>query len=873
MTTIQIDDKHLVLLSGKTECIYKTQIFSEQLKNLFYEFFGEIKDFEIKYNKEENLYEYFFKDFYINVQKKNDFIQKLSNLRYQPKDNRFTTLKLLNEHIDNIYTDIKDLIILGYQTIHEKKDKKTNILYDENGVSYKYYLYEYIYYEKRDIHNIVDLLKDNIHLFEIIQDNVLIKPYFELIIEKQMNKEEQNKKVYTFINFIIKEINNVFGILLDNNDFIILDSSNEIMLFYHLIIHEKVCFRNLSKYKDFMSYLQKRFENPLNEEEEKLFFSFLWCNDYDLKNKYILNMNTSIKNYQFRMINQSNIDKEETLKLITTHNVVDTFIQYDKKIMEKSMLETKYLHEYYTTELKKKNSEERKTVFQIMLDLKKKIKNDGLDNSTNIIEKTYDINREGYIYIVHLREHVKLNESIYKIGKTVCMSTRMQGYPKNSKVLYLKKIKDKDLGEKHLIHIFKKKFKLCEEYGREYFEGNLDLMMKTIDIYIQQSDENSIHFDELNDYGKNNEKIILDLTPSKIKYNKKIDNFVFKIIEDSDDNLQTDKSLKKEEWKDKDYIINYLKIKGLTYDEKCKLEKKQKENRTTPDENLMLEKYYYEQKMKIMSLLMPELKLFDEKVEPSEITKYFEKVEKKEEEEKASSIIKRIEEKNLSKMFFNVWMESQLRKHIKNDYYYCLTKEEIFKEQTQRVLCTEKMDYMWEKISIIKELESLMGIEHNDYQKVIEKNDILKTNEYIIKNKDYIYRIFKFKDQGKKNISEENNFKVLLLRINKIINDFNGNELKGFELKKGKPINYKLKPVIPEYDYEYILKNVEEERERQREEKETEKEMIEAVKRYNEEYHFDNANELEEVLKKKRIKIFLPKKYFNHTKNNEEEEL
>ncbi len=399
------------------------------------------------------------------------------------------------------------------------------------------------------------------------------------------------------------------------------------------------------------------------------------------------------------------------------------------------------------------------------------------------------------------------------------------------------------------------------------------LYYNAMETYMSQNYYKDYYMSLLKEVGfkleKEEDKEVQELSSGETDKEDEIEKFE-KIVKNKKEFFE---GLQKEGWKDSDYIKNYIKIKGITHDEKCKLERKQKNDTSTHDENMMLEKYFFEQKVRIKSLMMPELKLFNEEEEISDITKYFEEDKKKTEE--PSKIIQRTEEKKLSRIFFNVWLESQRKKCINHDYYYCMTKEEILKEQTQKVLCTEKMDYIWEKILIIKELENLIGIEHNSYQKVIEKKDILKTYEYLIKNKDYIYKIFKLRDQGKKNTVNESGkeLNICLQRLNKIFGDFNGNQFYGYQYKKQRAINYKLEPIIPDYNYEYILNNVKEERERIIKEKEMENEMREAVKKYNEEYHFNDSTELEAILKTKRIKILLPQKYQDNIKTDEHNDL
>jgi hypothetical protein len=84
-----------------------------------------------------------------------------------------------------------------------------------------------------------------------------------------------------------------------------------------------------------------------------------------------------------------------------------------------------------------------------------------------------------YIYLVKLREHIKSNENIYKIGKTTQINTkRFRGYPKGSIVLFQIICSDCHKTENDIKQLFKSKYIQRKEYGNEYFEGNHQDMIK-----------------------------------------------------------------------------------------------------------------------------------------------------------------------------------------------------------------------------------------------------------------------------------------------------------------------------------------------------------------------------------------------------------
>jgi hypothetical protein len=90
-----------------------------------------------------------------------------------------------------------------------------------------------------------------------------------------------------------------------------------------------------------------------------------------------------------------------------------------------------------------------------------------------------------YIYLFHLREFIKSNENIYKIGKTKQNNNnRLKQYPKGSILLHQTICVNCDETEKELIKIFKNKFKHCTDIGNEYFKGEFKLMIEEINKYI-----------------------------------------------------------------------------------------------------------------------------------------------------------------------------------------------------------------------------------------------------------------------------------------------------------------------------------------------------------------------------------------------------
>ena len=85
------------------------------------------------------------------------------------------------------------------------------------------------------------------------------------------------------------------------------------------------------------------------------------------------------------------------------------------------------------------------------------------------------------IYLLREREFIRLNEDIYKIGRSKHIKTRMNSYPKGSDIELMMGCNDSIKCEKQLLEIFRTTFIQRKEYGSEYFEGDKQEMIK---IYI-----------------------------------------------------------------------------------------------------------------------------------------------------------------------------------------------------------------------------------------------------------------------------------------------------------------------------------------------------------------------------------------------------
>jgi hypothetical protein len=92
-----------------------------------------------------------------------------------------------------------------------------------------------------------------------------------------------------------------------------------------------------------------------------------------------------------------------------------------------------------------------------------------------------DKNINNQFYLLREREFIKLNEQVYKIGRTnQQFLTRMNGYPKGSQVVFMSLVSNCYTLEETIKKIFTQKFIKRKDIGNEYFEGDVNEMLKII---------------------------------------------------------------------------------------------------------------------------------------------------------------------------------------------------------------------------------------------------------------------------------------------------------------------------------------------------------------------------------------------------------
>ena len=130
-----------------------------------------------------------------------------------------------------------------------------------------------------------------------------------------------------------------------------------------------------------------------------------------------------------------------------------------------------------------------------------------------------------YIYLLKVREFIKTNENIFKIGMTKKENyKRFNNYPKGSLLLFQMICHDCRYMEKQILLIFKDEFIPRKDIGSEYFEGDYSVMIDIIYSILKNEHETKyeMHATKNTPYIVNNMVATNKTTPSidKVKITK-----------------------------------------------------------------------------------------------------------------------------------------------------------------------------------------------------------------------------------------------------------------------------------------------------------------------------------------------------------------
>ena len=227
---------------------------------------------------------------------------------------------------------------LGFSSVNYKNVLKQSIEDDGQTVKkivitqeYEYKKYNvkgYNYYILNTIDELKQVTKNNMNIHEVIQYNKPVKPYLD--IDLKVNEGIILNKTI-LLNEILNTYNNIFSkafkLEIDFKDFVILDSTSNEKISFHIVVNNGKYFINNEQQKEFIKYV-KTMDITLS--------SNIKINDIVDSSVYNCNKN-------FRMLNQSKIGKDSTFKITSDHKfkhslIVDYFNKSENNILECSFI-------------------------------------------------------------------------------------------------------------------------------------------------------------------------------------------------------------------------------------------------------------------------------------------------------------------------------------------------------------------------------------------------------------------------------------------------------------------------------------------------------------------------------------------------------
>jgi hypothetical protein len=128
------------------------------------------------------------------------------------------------------------------------------------------------------------------------------------------------------------------------------------------------------------------------------------------------------------------------------------------------------------------NKEKQELINNKDIEIKKLYQNKNIKNKDNGDIKIKMV--QGYVYIIRECDFVRLNEDIYKIGRTAQINPedRFQKYRKGTEIVGFFGVKDSIECENKIIKCFSNhiNIKKMNEYGKEYFQGDKNVLLNEI---------------------------------------------------------------------------------------------------------------------------------------------------------------------------------------------------------------------------------------------------------------------------------------------------------------------------------------------------------------------------------------------------------
>jgi hypothetical protein len=145
-----------------------------------------------------------------------------------------------------------------------------------------------------------------------------------------------------------------------------------------------------------------------------------------------------------------------------------------------------------------------------------------------------------YIYLIREREFIRTNDNVYKVGRTKQQINnsirRFDEYPKGSEPVFLIKVASAIKTEADILKMMKQQFKQRLDYGKEYFEGDSNVMISAIMKKLENDpqekvikktiDELKTKVEELNQYKTRYENLKNGLNSMKNIVSDQFQNFM-----------------------------------------------------------------------------------------------------------------------------------------------------------------------------------------------------------------------------------------------------------------------------------------------------------------------------------------------------------
>lgn len=221
-------------------------------------------------------------------------------------------------------------------------------------------------------------------------------------------------------------------------------------------------------------YLLTENKYELSEKKIKFDFEKLTGVKYSKYDNYMCELKTKeFEDYLNIIFNKNNSSKIIMNKHTQENNKTIILESHKDEFIKKELI-------------KEINISKDELILKILNKTKKKLELMSIEEIKIIYEKKFEDAKEkieGYIYLIRPGNYCFDNKNVYKIGKTKNIFQRLESYGKDSELKLCMKCINYTKTEYDLIGKFKSKYKLY--YGREYFEGSCEDMIKTIKDHIE----------------------------------------------------------------------------------------------------------------------------------------------------------------------------------------------------------------------------------------------------------------------------------------------------------------------------------------------------------------------------------------------------